>query len=91
MGRAADGTERARGSSANAEAGLLTTAVHGILAARDAAFNLRELLTNPSGVAFLTVKECEKELDQLERSIDGQAPDAIAQAPNLPCGTSSLQ
>jgi len=63
------------------EPGLLEMAIHGILVARDAAFNLRDLLANPSGVAFLTVKECEKELDQLEHTIDAQAPDAIAEAP----------
>jgi len=62
----------------SAEPELLEMAIHGILVARDAVFNLRDLLANPSGVAFLTVKECEKELDHLEHTIDAQAPDAIA-------------
>lgn len=47
------------------------------LIARDAAFNVRDLLTNSSRMAFLAIKECEKELDQLERQIDERLPAAI--------------
>lgn len=47
------------------------------LIARDAVANLREFLDNSSRMAFLTVKECERELDQVEREIDEQLPSAI--------------
>src|SRR5204863_7732620 len=47
------------------------------LIARDAAFNLRDLLTTSSRMAFLAIKDCEKELDQLERQIDERMPEAI--------------
>lgn len=45
--------------------------------ARDAAFNVQDLLTNSSRMAFLAIKECEKELDQIERQIDESLPAAI--------------
>lgn len=47
------------------------------LIARDAAFNVRDLLTNSSRMAFLAIKDCEKELDLLERQIDERLPAAI--------------
>jgi len=47
------------------------------LIARDAAFNMRDLLTNSSQMAFLAIKDCEKELDIIERQIDEQLPAAI--------------
>ena len=48
------------------------------LIARDAAFNLRDLLMNSSRMAFLAIKECEKELDVIEREIDERLPAAIS-------------
>ena len=47
------------------------------LVARDAAFNVRDLLTNSSRMAFLAIKDCEKELDIIERQIDERLPAAI--------------
>jgi phosphate transport system protein len=47
------------------------------LIARDAAFNIRDLLTNSSRMAFLAIKDCEKELDLIERQIDERLPAAI--------------
>src|SRR6202050_1916301 len=47
------------------------------LIARDAAFNVRDLLTHSSRMAFLAIKDCEKELDQIERQIDERLPAAI--------------
>jgi phosphate transport system protein len=47
------------------------------LIARDAAFNVRDLLKNSSRMAFLAIKDCEKELDQIEREIDERLPAAI--------------
>jgi phosphate transport system protein len=47
------------------------------LVTRDAVANLHEFIDDSSRMAFLTVKECERELDQLEREIDEQMPAAI--------------
>ena len=45
--------------------------------ARDAAFNVRDLLMNSSRMAFLAIKDCEKELYLIERQIDESLPVAI--------------
>lgn len=47
------------------------------LIARDSVFNVRDFLADSSRMAFLAVKDCEKELDQIERRIDEQLPGAI--------------
>lgn len=49
------------------------------LVAKDAAFNLRDFLENASNMAFIAVKDCEKELDRMERRIDEQITTAITQ------------
>jgi phosphate transport system protein len=49
------------------------------LVAKDAAFNLRDFLQNSSNMAFIAVKDCEKELDRMEREIDQQITSAITQ------------
>ena len=56
---------------------LTRLALRACLVARDAAFNVRDLLTSNSRMAFLAIKDCEKELDLLERQIDDQLPAAI--------------
>jgi phosphate transport system protein len=56
---------------------LTRFAQRGFLIARDAAFNLRDLLTQSSRMAFLAIKDCEKELDLIERRIDEELPAAI--------------
>lgn len=56
---------------------LSRLALKGCLIARDAAFNLRDLLTQGSRMAFLAIKDCEKELDLIERQIDDAMPAAI--------------
>src|SRR5579859_3848644 len=56
---------------------LARLALKACLIARDAAFNVRDLLTQSSRMAFLAIKECEKELDQIERQIDERLPAAI--------------
>jgi phosphate transport system protein len=45
--------------------------------ARDSVFNVRDFLADSSRMAFLAIKDCEKELDQIERKIDEHLPDAI--------------
>src|SRR5438132_10284445 len=56
---------------------LARTALKAFLIARDAAFNVRDLLTHSSRMAFLAIKDCEKELDLIERQIDERLPAAI--------------
>jgi len=56
---------------------LTRTALKAFLIARDAAFNVGDLLTHSSRMAFLAIKECEQELDIIERQIDERLPAAI--------------
>jgi phosphate transport system protein len=56
---------------------LTRLALKACLIARDAAFNVRDLVTNNSRMAFLAIKDCEKELDLIERQIDEGLPAAI--------------
>ena len=56
---------------------LARLALKACLIARDAAFNVRDLLTGSSRMAFLAIKDCEKELDLIERQIDERLPAAI--------------
>ena len=58
---------------------LTQMALKACLIARDATFNMRELLTSSSRMAFLAIRDCEKELDQIERYIDEHMPGAITQ------------
>jgi phosphate transport system protein len=45
--------------------------------ANDAAFNIRDYVLGSSPMAFLAVRDCEKELDRIEQEIDEQLPSAI--------------
>ena len=56
---------------------LTRLALKACLIARDAAFNVADLLTHSSRMAFLAIKDCEKELDLIERQIDERMPAAI--------------
>ena len=56
---------------------LTALTLRACLIARDAVFNVRDLLTGGSRLALLAIKDCEKELDQIERNIDEQLPGAI--------------
>ncbi len=49
------------------------------LIAKDAAFNVQDFIENSSSLAFVAVKQCEKELDEIERKIDQSLPSAITQ------------
>src|SRR5215831_4410179 len=59
--------------------GLTELALRACLVASDAAFNVRDFLTNSSRMALLAVRDCEKELDRIEREIDERLPSAITQ------------
>jgi phosphate transport system protein len=56
---------------------LMRITLRACLIARDATFNIQDLLTTSSRMAFLAIRDCEKELDQIERRIDEQLPGAI--------------
>jgi phosphate transport system protein len=49
------------------------------LVAKDAAFNVQDYIENSSNIAFVAVRQCEKELDQIEREIDQLLPSAITE------------
>ncbi len=49
------------------------------LIAKDAAFNVQDYIENSSSLAFVAVKQCEKELDEIEREIDQSLPAAITE------------
>src|SRR5512142_32472 len=66
-----------RRSQETASSQLKDKTARAFLITRDAVANLREFLDDSSRMAFLTVKECERELDQIEREIDEQLPSAI--------------
>ncbi len=73
-----DGKENGRPKERAAGAGDLSQlALKACLIARDAAFNVQDLLTHSSRMAFLAIKDCEKELDLIERQIDERLPEAI--------------
>jgi phosphate transport system protein len=52
-------------------------AAHACLVAKDAATNLLELLEGASRLATLALQQCERELDELERTIHQKLPQAI--------------
>lgn len=59
--------------------GMTALVEQACLVAKDAAFNLRDYLENASNMAFVAVKDCEKELDRAERKIDEEITGAITQ------------
>lgn len=70
-------TRRATQARSGSADDLVRLSLKACLIARDAAFNVRDLLTNSSRMAFLAIKDCEKELDLIERQIDERLPAAI--------------
>jgi phosphate transport system protein len=56
---------------------LAQLALRACLVASDAAFNIKDFLTNSSRMAYLAVRDCEKELDRVEQEIDQRLPGAI--------------
>ncbi len=78
--RNSESEARARSASSAGELPedeLTALVLRACLIARDALFNVRDLLADGSRLAFLAIKDCEKELDQIERKIDEQLPGAI--------------
>jgi phosphate transport system protein len=58
-------------------------ALRACLVASDAAFNIHDFLANASHIAFLAVRDCEKELDRIEQQMDQELPAAITQVSEL--------
>jgi phosphate transport system protein len=56
---------------------LTELAQRACLVAKDAAFNARDYIENSSNIAYVAVRQCEKELDEMERKIDDEIPRAI--------------
>ena len=50
---------------------------HACLVAKDAASNLLDYIENSSKMALLAVRDCEKELDRMERQVDQEITSAI--------------
>jgi phosphate transport system protein len=72
--RSGSGREAGKGARSD---DLARLSLKACLIARDAASNLPDLLASNSRMAFLAIKDCEKELDLLERQIDERLPAAI--------------
>src|SRR5882724_5794266 len=58
---------------------LTSLALQACLVAKDASANLRDYIHSSSKMAMLAVKDCEKELDRLERRIDEKITTAITE------------
>jgi len=56
------------------------------LVARDAVLNCRDFIGSASNMALLAVKDCEKELDRMERSVDEKIAGAITQVTEAEAG-----
>jgi phosphate transport system protein len=59
---------------------LLRLGTHACLVARDAVANLAEGLAHSSSLAFVTVKECEAELDEIDRYVDERIAGELTEA-----------
>ncbi|MGO8794688.1 MAG: phosphate signaling complex PhoU family protein [Candidatus Sulfotelmatobacter sp.] len=77
VSRKSAASKKSAGKGSGSLDDLTRTALRAFLIARDAAFNVRDLLTHSSRMAFLAIKECEQELDVIERYIDERLPAAI--------------
>jgi phosphate transport system protein len=71
--------KRPRKEKSAASKQVIETALRACLIAKDAAFNARDYIETGSRIAFLAVRQCEKELDQIERQIDDATPGAVTQ------------
>ena len=54
-------------------------ALSACLVAKDATYNVRDFMQEGSKMALLAVRDCEKELDRIERQIDNELPKAITE------------
>lgn len=56
---------------------IVALAARACLIAKDAAYNLRDFLTTSSHMAVVILRQCERELDGIERDIDDRVPEAM--------------
>ena len=73
-------TELATAPDLRSEPDLLRLGSHACLVARDAVMNVAEGLAQASSLAFVTVKECEAELDEIDRYVDERIAGELATA-----------
>ncbi len=73
--------KRPRKEKSEASKQAIETALRACLIAKDAAFNALDYIETGSRIAFLAVRQCEKELDQIERQVDDATPAAVTQVP----------
>ncbi len=73
--------KRSRKEKPEATRQAVDTALRACLIAKDAAFNAGDYIATGSQIAYLQVKQCEKELDQIERQVDDATPAAVTQVP----------
>ena len=73
--------KRPRKEKSEASKQAIDTTLRACLIAKDAAFNARDYIVTGSRIAFLAVRQCEKELDQIERQVDDATPAAVTQVP----------
>jgi phosphate transport system protein len=73
--------KRSRKEKSGSSQQAIDTVLRACLIAKDAAFNARDYIETGSRIAFLAVRQCEKELDQIERQIDDATPAAVTQVP----------
>lgn len=69
--------KRPHASDSSSTKTLTDLAQRACLVAKDAAFNTKDYLATSSNIAFVAVRQCEKELDEMERRIDDEIPRAI--------------
>lgn len=75
--------KRAPAPPSNSAKELIELVSRACLIAKDGAFNVRDYIENSSSIAFVAVKQCEKELDDIERAIDQRLPSAITEVTEL--------
>jgi phosphate transport system protein len=69
--------KRQRPEETHSTSELTQLVLQACLVGKDAAYNLRDFIENSSNMAYISVKDCEKELDRMERRIDEEIPSAI--------------
>ncbi len=69
--------KRQRPEEPHSTSELTQLVLQACLVGKDAAYNLRDFIENSSNMAYISVKDCEKELDRMERRVDEEIPSAI--------------
>src|SRR4029077_9159446 len=75
------GTDLTVGPDLRRDPDLLRLGSHACLVARDAVMNVAEGVANSASLAFVTVKECEAELDEIDRYVDERIAGELTSAP----------